>query len=445
MRRHRLLLVALCALAALAVGAPPVGAAVGAASEQPKDTEVGVSASTITIAVVADVDNSIVPGLFKGAVDGVKGAAAYINKTGGIAGRKLEVDFIDSKLNPNETRNAIITACSQDLAMVGTSAALFTGLEDLVGCKDKAGAATGIPDIGAIVLGTNEACSPVTFPVAPAQIDCTTAGQSPQTYRANQGPYKYLLKKHKSLAGPYIQTSDSTDAARTTTVLQKTAQHAGIKITSSPFLTNSAPQNAYTTIVNQMKQAGSTYADNGLAVNGAILFRQEAALQGLTDPNLVWHCSSACYDQKAMAAAGSVMDNEYMDLTFLPFAETKSNKTLASFIKYVGKDNANAYAVYGFVATLAFKQAVDDVVAKSGTNSLTRAALLTGLKGLTSFNAGGMFGTVNIGEKVPTSCFATIQWKSGAFTRAYPTKKGTFDCKASNLYSLTEDLTKVGP
>ena len=37
--------------------------------------------------------------------------------------------------------------------MVGTATALFSGLDDLTGCKDKAGAATGLPDIGAVVLG----------------------------------------------------------------------------------------------------------------------------------------------------------------------------------------------------------------------------------------------------------------------------------------------------
>ncbi len=54
------------------------------------------------------------------------------------------------------------------------------------------------------------------------------------------------------------------------------------------------------------------------------------------------------------------MDGEYVDLGFLPFSEAKANKTLAGFLKYVGKDNANAFAVYGFEAVLAFQQAADD-------------------------------------------------------------------------------------
>jgi hypothetical protein len=362
-----------------------------------------------------------------------------VNANGGVAGRKLKVDFIDSKLNPNEVRNAIITACGQDVAMIATATALFSGLDDLVGCKDQAGAATGLPDIGAIVLGTPEACSPVSFPVTPSLIDCSTVGQNPQTYRGNQGPFEYLAKKNPKLNGPFIKTTDSPDAARSTDVLIKAAQHGGVDVTGTPSLSNRDTQSAFTTIVSKMKQDGSNWSDNGLAAPGAVLFRQEAAVQGLTDPKIIWQCTSACYDQQAMSVAGDVMNGEYVDLGFLPFEEASANKTLAGFLKYVGKDNANAFGVYGFEAVLAFQQAAA-TAAKSSTG-LTRASLLTALKGITSFNAGGMVGTVNIGGKVPSSCFMLVQWNQGKFKRVYPAKRGTFDCTTSNRYTFPADLT----
>jgi hypothetical protein len=67
--------------------------------------------------------------------------------------------------------------------------------------------------------------------------------------------------------------------------------------------------------------------------------------------------------------------------------------------------------------------------------------LLTALKNITSFDAGGMVGSVNIGGKVPTSCFMLVQWNTGKFNRVYPTKPGTFDCTASNRYTFQADLT----
>ncbi len=434
-RRTSAVLVAVLALAVVAT--VPAGAGVGRAAKTA--SEVGVTASTITVAVIADVDNPIAPNVFKGVVDGAQAGAKYVNANGGVAGRKLKVDFIDSKLNPNETRNAIITACSQDLAMVGTATALFTGLDDMVGCKDKAGATTGLPDIGAIVLGTPEACAAVSFPVTPSMIDCSTVGKTPQTYRGNQGPFKYLASKHKDLNGPFIKTNDSADAARSTDVLSKAAQHAGIDVTSMPVLSNRDTQSAFTTIIAKMKSDGSNWSDNGLAAPGAVLFRQEAAVQGLTDPGVVWQCTSACYDQEAMSTAGDVMNGEYVDLGFLPFEEASANPTLASFLKYVGKDNANAFAVYGFEAVLAFQQAAD--AANKSSGGLTRSSLLSALKNITEFDANGMVGAVNIGGKVPSSCFMLVKWNNGKFARVYPTKKGTFDCATSNRYTFDADLT----
>lgn len=429
-----IILLVVVATATAVLSVPSAGAASG------KATEIGVDTSSVHVAVIADVDNPIAPGVFKGVVDGAQAAAKYVNKTGGVAGgRKLVVDFIDSHLNPTQVRNAVITACGQDVAMVGTATALFSGLEDLVGCKDQAGAATGLPDIGAIVLGTPQACAATSYPVTPAMIDCATVGKVPQTYRVQQGQYTYFVAKNAKLHGPVIRTSDSPDATRSTDVSIKAAEHAGITVTDTPSLSNRDPQSAYTSIINQMKQDGANFSDNGLAAPGAILIRQEAALQGLTDPKIVWSCTSACYDEQQMAAAGSAMDGEYMPLGFLPFAEAKTNKTLAAFVKYVGKDNLSAFAVYGWTAVLAFREAAD--TATKGADGLTRASLLTALQGLHAFDADGMTGKVDIGAKVPSSCFVLIQWNKSAFHRVYPTKAGTFDCATKNRYTFEADLT----
>ena len=70
MRRHRRS--AVCAAAVLALGAvvafaTPAAAtkpAAHSATEQPKATDVGVTPTTIRIAVIADVNTPLAPGLF---------------------------------------------------------------------------------------------------------------------------------------------------------------------------------------------------------------------------------------------------------------------------------------------------------------------------------------------------------------------------------------------
>ncbi len=441
-RKGRILLVGVCATAVAMLGIAP--AVAQSSSETPKATEIGVTAKEIRIAVVADVDNPFAPGLFKGAVDGVKGAAKYINSKaggGGIAGRKLVVDFIDSHLNANDSRNGVITACQNDFAMVGTFVLFLSNVDDEVNCTDKAGAATGLPDLASVTTGVPQSCSPVAFPVSPSQLVCSTKDKDPQTYNGNQFEAKYLLKTRKGgLHGPMIYGNDTKDAARGGQVLIDTEIKAGIKSDQTLGISGRDPQSAYTPIVNQMKNDGSNYAYNASSAQSSILLRSEAQLQGLDSSKIAFVCTIACYD-KAVKEQADVMEGQYVPLTFLPFEEANTNPTLAAFLKYVGKANANGFATYGWTATLGFKQAVEAIVKKDGVNGLTRANMLsTGIDGLTSFNAGGMIGTVDIKNKVPTACSMITQLQKGKFVRLSPSKKGTFNCNKSNAVQIKADL-----
>ncbi len=410
-------------------------------SAKPKATEVGVTPTEIHIAVEADVDNPFVPGLFQGIVDGVKAGAKYLNSKaggGGVAGRKVVVDFIDSKLNANEARNGVITACAQDFALVGTSALFLPNVDDAVNCVDKAGATTGLPDVAAVVTGVPESCSPVTYSINPPQLDCSTKDQHPQTYYGNQGDAKWLLKQNKNdLHGSFLVGNDTKDALRGASAIVDTSIQAGIKADQKVTLSGRDPQSAYTPVVNQMKNDNSNFSLTTMPLANAVELRSEAELQGLSS-DIVWECTT-CYDNGIHDNA-EVMDGTYMTLKYLPFEEAKSNPMLATYLKYVGKDNANGFSVFGWVAALAFGEAANNAAKTQGVNGLTRANLLKSLSGLTEFDAGGMFGTTNVGQRIPTPCFLMEQFTNDTFKRLYPSKAGTFDCKASNNVKVKDDL-----
>jgi ABC-type branched-subunit amino acid transport system substrate-binding protein len=434
------LVVAISAALSLATVGAATARTRGAADTKPQATEIGVTPTTIRIAVVADVDSALAPGLFQGTVDAVNGAAEYINAQGGIGGRKLQVDFIDSKLNANDARNAIITACSQDFALVGTAALFLSNVDDEINCKDKKGDAIGLPDLGSVVFGFPQACSPVSYPVNVSNLICSTKDQTPQTYQGNQGDAKYFLQQFGKLHGAYVLPNDTKDVYRGIAVLQDIAVQAGIKADQSATTTGSSPQSAYTPIVQQMKTDGSNWAFQGGTYSQMIEFRQEAQLQGLTDPKIVWSCTTACYDPKFLQAGGDAVDGTYIPMAFLPFNETSSNKTLANFVKYVGKDKVTGLGVYGWSAALAFQKVLNDAVAKNGNNAITRQALLDGLAKLTNFDAGGMIGTTDVAGHVTSSCGAIVQVKGDKFVRVTPTKKGTFDCNPKNHVTVKADL-----
>ena len=151
-----------------------------------KSTEVGVTATTITVTVVADVINAVRPGLFKGSWDGVKAWGDYMNSKGGLACRKVVVKEADSKLSPTDANNAVAAACGNSVALVGTTALFFDNVSAMNNCKDKAGKPRGLPDlaelqteVGAAVFAglVRDPCRPArrARTAAPARAPSTSA------------------------------------------------------------------------------------------------------------------------------------------------------------------------------------------------------------------------------------------------------------------------------
>jgi hypothetical protein len=169
-----------------------------------------------------------------------------------------------------------------------------------------------------------------------------------------------------------------------------------------------------------------------------IALRQEADLQGFDNPKMLWICIS-CYDE--VLPASDSAQGTYQPLGILPFEEAKYNKNLGALVKLVGDGKLDQFSIYGFAATLLFKQAVEDAVAKGGANAVTRADVLAAAKGITSFDAGGMIGVNNIAERKTGPCFLVMQVKNKKWTRAYPSKPGTFDCNPKNTTTLQRDET----
>lgn len=423
--------------------AGPAGAQ--SAREAPKATEVGVSSSTIRIGVIADVDNAFAPGLFKGAVDGVKAAAKYLNSKaggGGVAGRKLVVDFYDSKLEPNESRNATITACQNDLAMVGTSAVVLNTVDDIVNCPNQAGDPVGIPDVSSLTATIAQSCSPVSFPIVGVSFVCSTMDDNPQTYYGNQGEAQYLLSKHNDLHGPMVQ--GSTGGKGSPNNLAATMVRAGIEaVPGDPVgVSPIAPQSVYTPIIHDMKQDGSNFALSTSSADQVLAMRNEATLQGLDSSKIVWD-AVAVYGNKIVPANASAFEGQYQSLSFLPFEERRTNPMLANFLEYMKKvgGTPDQFSAYSWMATMAFADGVKAAVDKGGVNALTRASLLDGLRTLTDFDAGGMAGAHSFATNKSTSCFVEVQFVSGRWVRVHPKKAGTFDCTPSNSITFKANLT----
>src|SRR5215207_6633514 len=437
MERRWNVIVAVVSVTAAAVLTAPAGAQSG--SEQPKAVEVGVTPTEVHIATIADVDTPLAPGLFEGAKYGALGAAKYVNSKaggGGVTGREVVVDFLDSKLNANESRNAVIAACEEDFAMVGNAMVFLTSADDIVGCTDKAGATTGLPDMPSFTAGVVESCAPTTFGVNPPQLHCDTATETPQKYTSSKGAAPYFVKKFgkEKLHGAMLFGNDTKDAERGSRALLDALLSTGITADQYKGFSATTNQSGYTGVVAQMKADGSNIVDN--ITSSPELLRAEMQLQGMNLDDVVYQCG--CYGEKFRT--NPVLDGVYIWGYTLPMEEASSNAMLRRFLKYVPREKADGFAQYAWASVLAFAEAARAVVAKDGVNGLTRANFLEhGVTTLTKFDADGMMGTVNIAEYIPSDCTMVLQLKNEKYVRLWPKKAGTFDCRPSNLATIKAD------
>ncbi len=198
--------------------APATTAAVDCKAEALQATDVGITPTDITIFVMADTGSPLAPGLFQGSIDAVKQWGDAQNKLGGVACRKVVVKEWDSKLTPDDSTNGTIQACSSSFAMVGTTSLFVLDPSALAKCKDKAGVATGVPDVAQLATEIPHQCNPTTFPINAPPGDCPyTSGVRNSTQFT--GNWKYYLQQEPGAHGIFLIPKDLPSTIQSSIVL----------------------------------------------------------------------------------------------------------------------------------------------------------------------------------------------------------------------------------
>jgi hypothetical protein len=391
--------------------------------------EIGVTAKTITVTVVADVDNGFRPGLFKGSWDGVKAWGDYMNSKGGLACRKVIVKQADSKLSPTDANNAVAAACGNSVALVGTTALFFQNVTAMNNCKDKTGKATGLPDLAELQTEVAQQCSPVSFATLPTGSGCPYSGTGKRTFRVGHTQYDYYFNKYPGVAlhGVFVIPKDTKSTIASSMPIFRAENQMGIKSDAEFGKSGTDIQTAYTDVAQALKSNKSTYGRNGLDYKGMVLMRKEAQVQGVSTVK-VWDCSVQCYDKRLIQEGGSAVEGQYVWLNFLPFEAKGTNADLDAFLKY--DKNPDGFGAQAFVAGDVFARAVNDTMKahNDDPNSITRANLLTAIKNMHDFDANGMVPKIDIGNKIGSTCLVGMQVQSGKFVQVDPAEKGKFDC-----------------
>jgi Periplasmic binding protein len=290
--------------------------------------------------------------------------------------------------------------------------------------------------VAALAVDPSELCAPTTFVIQIVNDHCPI-GPGPRANTQFVGATKYYLDHTPGLHGLFLVAGDLPTTVQGNAFTIAALAKAGIVWDGTPKISGADQQPAYTPRIQILKSKNSNYVYDG--ANDVAMFRmmKEAKAQGLDTSKIVWTCSLACYTKNMISQGGADVEGTYVWMQFLPFEEADTNAEATAYVNGVGINKADSFGAQAWQAGAAFKSVVDGIVAKSGPNAITRAAILDGLKNVKNFTDNGWMGEKDLRGASP--CFLVMKIQNGKFVRVYPTQKGTFDCNPSNLTTVTID------
>ncbi|WP_426246518.1 ABC transporter substrate-binding protein [Nocardioides sp. LHG3406-4] len=400
-------------------------------------TEIGVTEDTLTVTIGADTGSQAIPGMANGSVEAVQAWADLVNAEGGLACRQVEVRTYDTKIDPTESRNAMLDACQNSVAMVGSFMLAVADATAVADCVDKNGAKTGLPDIPAAILNPVHGCNATTFRAGPGSGDACPPKQGER--EITQGlAFGEALESlvGKGASGGYMVANTSPVTIGSILPLWRTLQTVqGFTSDGEIGSKGTDTQSHYTPLIQDMKEAGSTFAITSATFPSMIVALKEAQAQGLE--GVQWVCQTTCYDPAFPKAAGPAATGVVAMLNGLPYEEASTNEELQTFTEKV--KTHNTFSQPSWVAARLFQKAVEDVVASGGPNAVTRESIIAALKAITEFDNDGMVAPFNPNDAAtPATCVVAVQLQEdGSWKRAFPEEPGTFHC--SDTTTITVD------
>jgi ABC-type branched-subunit amino acid transport system substrate-binding protein len=384
---------------------------VTAAGAAPTATTPGVTANSITVGSISDISLPIA-GLFEGAKVGTAAYFAYINSQGGVNGRKLVLNGMDSAFSSGTVANEAQSIAKNDFAIVG-------GFSLLDGAEQSAIDAAKLPIITQVLTPAL-----YTDPNLYSAIPLVNGGEA-------TGPFKWLKKTYpQDVTAVGLIGSNSAATAITAEHTFKTLTYslgykwlyardasftetsfipdmikmksAGVKMVFEP-----TQQGAYiSTMAQEIKQEGL----NALLVSGGNAYEENFTPGSAGNGTLVTGVTALYEGQDA-----------------------KSVPAVATFDKWAKKvdpqTQLDLYTLYGWINAQLFVQALRG----AGANP-TRASLDAQLDKITSFNASGLISNQNPAQKIPGGCWIVAQYENGTWKRIAPDPKSGFICNPGGFY-----------
>ncbi len=384
-------------------GAPVGGSATGGpvaptGSGGPKPCEAastapGVTADTINVGAIATLSGPV-PGLAGATLAAARSYVAYRNSLGGVCGRKIVLKTGDDGFENTRFRSILQDMVKSTLGMSSS----FAGGDG--GGVDVATAAHYPATSSAMTDQWQDA--PTVFDINPL----------PKDPHASIAKYRYAYAQGARTAS--VVTIAQAQSLAQMNLQQAQMEAAGLKVVNRQELPLSTL--SYDAAARSVANSKADYFLFLAAGNLNVSMTKSLRATGYT-PRFVDMLTA--YGSDFIQAAGSASEGVVSWSRALPAEERSSNRELATFLDWMGRIAPGVapdpFAVDAWASSKAF---FDSLEALPGP--ISRDALIAQLKTMTSYDAGGFFGPINLGQKVSNSCYVAMQVVHGRWQRLAP-------------------------
>lgn len=358
----------------------------------------GVTEDEIIVTTISD-PGGLRAGLNQGIFDSMVAFGEWCNSFGGINGRKVVVMQRDAKIF--EYLQRISEACTDSFALVGG-----LGVSDDQGAQ--ASVDCGLVNVPAATVSIEQSTAPNVYQPLPSPLDIYGIGSAEWIKDEFPGVEDKAAMIYVQVPSVRMQAERRQEGYTQAGFDFLTVQAAGVTETNwGPLVAN-------------MKDAGAEYVVPVSSFEEVVPLQKAMGAQGFKPK--VTELETNFYNSKYPAMAkeqGAQVDSTYVRLTTWPFEEADTRPAMRTYLdvleQYVPGAQPEQLGVPAFSAGLLFATA-----AKAAGNDLTRDRLVEELKKIHEWDAGGMHGTTDPGNDVPSSCFVMMQVTYEGFVRAYP-------------------------
>jgi len=384
-------------------------------------TDVGVTADTIQVGVLADPGAAPRPGLNREIFDASIAFTEWCNRLGGINGRRIELRLRDGKLF--ETQQRIIEACNEgDFFLVGGGNVLDSATQpDRLACE--------LPQIAS--FGTTPEASASDLSLLPGQIPGELLNIGDLAYLAERYPgstdaMAYII--------PAIATADVL-ATRFTGLIEAIG---GTQVYAYQY--NPTGESSWRPIAEQLRAAG---------VRGLLWAGEPSMLASLVkaldtigyQPDFI-KAETNTYDAAFLDEVAPLGDNIYVYTLFPPFLGdgpfVPAIEDYLTLLDRYGPADAKR-ATFGVIAVsswLLFAQAVT-----ACGSEVTRDCVFDRARSQTSWTGGGLQVPVNLAERTLEPCINSLKVDGGAFVQTELVPPGEpFACDPAWLVPLPGEV-----